>query len=171
MESDPLQPAPPDSAWVVIHSRPRCEKKVAEFCAQQRAACYLPLRRRVHRYGARVRTFLAPLFPGYVFCSVTRPQQTMLRQNRYVANFLPVVDPDQLLAQLRQIRTALAAGDNVEVLPYLEVGKRVRVTQGALKGLEGMITRVKGKTRIVLNVDMIRESVAVEVDGNFLDPA
>jgi transcription antitermination factor NusG len=118
-----------------------------------------------------LRSFFSPLFTGYVFCVATPPLASTLRQNRYVANLLAVVDQAQLIQQLRQIRLALDAGDELEVLPYLEVGKPVRVSQGPLKGLEGVISRIKGKTRIVINVDMIRESVAVEVDGSFLDPA
>jgi transcription antitermination factor NusG len=59
----------------------------------------------------------------------------------------------------------------VEVLPYLEKGGHVRVLAGPLKGLEGSVLRSKSSTRIVINVDMIRQSVAVEVDAAFLGPA
>lgn len=171
MDSDVLQPASADARWIVVHARPRCEKKVADFCRLQGGVCYLPLRKRVHRYGNRLRSFYSPLFTGYVFCSVARQLQSTLRQNRHVANVLEVEDQQQLLLQLRQIRLALGAGDEVDLFPYLEVGKTVRVTQGPLKGLEGRIARIKGRTRIVINVDMIRESVAVEVDSSYLDPA
>lgn len=171
MHEDVLQPAPPEADWVVIHTRPRCEKKVAELCAQQKVDRYLPLLKRVHRYGQRVRAFMSPLFPGYLFCVLSRSQQSFFRQNRHVANLLPVLDPERLIVQLRHIRTALDTGDDVEVLPYLEVGKAVRVMQGPLRGVEGVIARVKGKTRIVINVDMIRESVSMEIDASFLDPA
>ncbi len=157
--------------WIVLHTRPRCEKRVAEICRQRGAEAYLPLRRKVHRYGARVREFLSPLFPGYLFCVADPAQQQWLRQNRHVANLLPVGDPERLVLQLQQIQAALGSGNDLEILPFIEIGRRVRVSQGALKGLEGIVSRVHGKTRIVLNVDMIRESVAVEVDGAFLEPS
>jgi transcription antitermination factor NusG len=88
-----------------------------------------------------------------------------------VANLLAVVDQARLLDQLRQIRIALASGDCVEVLPFLEAGRPVRVVAGPFRGLEGIITRIKGHTRVVLNVDMIQQSVAVEVDSAWLEPA
>jgi len=160
-----------ERAWVVLHSRPRCEKKAADHCERNKLAWYLPLRKKIHRYGSRERSFWSPLFPGYVFCVVTPAQKSEVRQNRYVANLLDVVDQEILVEQLRQINHALTVGEVVEVMPYIEAGRRVRVTGGAMKGLEGIVSRVKGKTRVIINVDMIRQSVAVEVDSAWLAPA
>lgn len=133
---------------------------------------YLPLRRKKHRYGSRVRVFDVPLFSGYVFCVAPIEQKRWLKQNRLIANVLEVVDQQKLADQLAQIDRALTVGEAVvEVMPYLEKGKWVRVTAGPLRGLEGMVLRVQSKTKVVLNVDMIRQSVAVEVDSAFLAPA
>ena len=155
---------------MVLHTRPRCEKTIADYCERQGMPVYLPLRRKIHKYGGRERVFFSPLFPGYTFCVVTPVERSTVRQNRYVANLLDVLDQVQLVDQLVQIRRALAVGDTVEVLPYLETGKRVRVTGGPFKGLEGNVARVKGKTRVVINVDMIRQSVSAEVDSAYLAP-
>jgi transcription antitermination factor NusG len=165
-----IAPAPEGGAWIVIHARPRCEKKVAEFCRLQSLPCYLPLRSTTHRYGGRVRRFESPLFPGYVFCVVNIPQRTQVRQSRFTANVLDVLDQAQLVAQLRQVEQAIASGSAIEVMPYLETGRRVRVLSGPLKGLEGIVLRAKGRARIVVNLDMIQQSVAVEVESSLLGP-
>jgi transcriptional antiterminator RfaH len=157
-------------SWAVLHVRPRCEKKAARVCEQQDVPVYLPLRQKVHRYGGRERKFWSPLFPGYAFCVADAVQRGFLRQNRYVARVLDVHDQAQLVNQLRQIRRALEVGDVLDVMPYLEAGKTVRVTAGPLKGLEGIVARVKGRTRVIINVDMIQQSVAVEVESSFLAP-
>ena len=171
VNEDELLTLPPEGrGWVVVHARPRCEKKIAEYCERNRIPVYLPLRKKVHRYGARERSFWSPLFPGYAFCVVDATARTSVNQNRYVANVLDVLDQASLMDQLRQIRTALSAGDVVEVMPYLEKGKRVRVQGGAFKGLEGVVLRVKGKTRVVVNVDMIQQSVAFEIDSAYIAP-
>ncbi len=169
--SDMLRIHEGEHAWAVLHVRPRCEKKAADYCRLNDLPWYLPLRKKVHRYGSRERSFWSPLFPGYVFCVTTPVQKTKIRQNRYVANLLDVVDQATLVEQLRQIERALTVGDVVEVMPYLEAGRQVSVTSGPMKGLEGMVLRVKGKTRVVINVDMIQQSVAVEVDSACLSPA
>lgn len=156
--------------WVVVHVRPRCEKKIQAAALRQGYVAYLPLHRRTHHYGARVRTFDRPLFPGYVFCMAEAEGVRWLSQNRHVANRLEVVDQKHLVHQLRQLQAALQAGLLTEAMPYLEAGRRVRVQAGPLRGLEGLIVRVKGQTRMVLNVDMIRESISVEVDSALLAP-
>lgn len=156
--------------WLVVHTRPRCEKKVQSAAKLQGYLVYLPLHRRTHRYGARVRAYDHPLFPGYVFCLTDQEGSRWLSQNRYTANRLEVADQQQLVNQLRQLQVALHSGLLAEAMPYLEAGRRVRVQAGPLRGVEGLIVRIKGQTRIVLNVDMIRESVAVEVDSSLLSP-
>lgn len=166
-----LEVAPAGRAWLVAHARPRCEKKIVQFCGQQGMPSYLPLRTKIHRYGARERAFSSPLFPGYVFCVADPAQRSLLAQNRYAAHVLDVVNQAQLVGQLRQIDLALASGDVMEVMPYLEAGRRVRVLAGPLKGMEGLVLRSKSRTRIVINVDMIRQAVAMEVDSAWLGPA
>jgi transcription antitermination factor NusG len=161
----------PGQAWLVVHARPRAEKKLVQYCGQQGMATYLPLRTKVHRYGNRERAFSSPLFPGYVFCVATPAQRSLVMQNRHAAHVLDVFDQARLVEQLRQIDQALATGDVLEVMPYLESGRRVRVLAGPLKGLEGLVLRSKSNTRIVINVDMIRQAVAMEVDSAWLGPA
>lgn len=169
--ADELQPAPEGRAWVVVHARPRAEKKITLFCRTRGYASYLPLREKTHMYGNRKRTFSSPLFTGYVFCCVDQQGKSLLRHNDHAANVLDVVDQTGLIAQLRQIRAAIAAGQVVEVLPYLEPGRRILVTTGPLRGLEGIVVRLKGKTRIIINVEMIQQAVVAEVDGDWLGPA
>lgn len=156
--------------WVVIHARPRCEKKVADEAVRQGIHFYLPLRPQTHRYGNRQRTFFKPLFGGYLFCRGDLQQRRWLRQNRYVANLLDVFDQEQLARQLAQIHTALQSNLIVEVMPFLEPGHRVRITAGPLKGFEGMVMRVHGRARVVLSVDMIRQAAVVEIDSTCLSP-
>lgn len=171
MTADALAPAPEGHAWLVIHARPRAEKQIVAFCTARGIPSYLPLHHKAHNYGNRKRTYSSPLFPGYVFCCAATAGKSLLKQNQHTANVLDVIDQTGLLAQLRQVQQAIAAGQVVEVLPYLEAGNRVRVTAGPLKGLEGVVIRAKGSTRIVINVDMIRHGVVTEVDGNCLAPA
>ncbi len=156
--------------WAVAHTRPRCEKKLADAARAAGITIYLPVQVREHRYGNRRRAFTAPLFAGYVFCRGDPPQRQWLRQNQHTANLLEVVDQASLVGQLKQLHALLAAGLLVEVLPFLETGRRVRVKSGPLRGLEGVVMRVQGSTRVLVNIDMIRQAAAVEVDSATLAP-
>lgn len=157
-------------AWVVLHTRPRCEKKVARYCEEQGYNFYLPLRRRAHRYGGRRRTFHSPLFPGYVFCVMPIDKRVHARQNVYIANILVIEEQSKFVHQLEQVKRAVESGDSVEVLPYLAVGKRVEVTGGPFEGMEGVVIREKGKERFVILVEMISQSVVMDMDMAFLGP-
>lgn len=170
MQRDILAPAPDDKIWVVMHVRPRCEKKLVEYCALHGISTYLPLREKTHNYGARVRTFQVPLFSAYVFGIAGRNEFMNLQQNRHVANILEVVDENNLLKQLHAVREALRSGEAIEVLPFIEDGKPVLLTAGPLKGCEGVVERIKSKSRVVINVDMIGQAIAVEVDSTYLSP-
>lgn len=155
--------------WGVAHVRPRCEKKLAETCRREAMTCYLPLRAREHRYGRRKRVFFTPLFPGYLFARVDPDQRTFLRQNHWVARWLDVPDEATLLNQLIQVDRALRIGQVKETLPYLCEGHAVRVRSGPMKGMDGIVQGFRGKTRVVLNVDMIGHAVVVDVPYDVLE--
>ena len=162
-------PPPDDSRkWTVVHTRPRSEKKVAEFCDGKNIVCYLPQLSRKHRYGRRQRTYQVPLFGGYLFVLVDQAQSALLRSNARIANVLVVCDQALLYAQLTQVKCALDSQSAVELFPHLTVGMKVCVKAGPLQGVEGFIERIKGKTRVILNIDFIQQSIAVEVEAEWL---
>ena len=156
--------------WVVLCTRPRCEKKVARFCEGQGASVFLPLLSRTHRYGGRTRTFTSPLFAGYVFALLNMNQFNKVQQYQNVARLLRTMDQLGLERQLSSIRRALNENEVVEVFPFLVEGRHVIVKLGPMKGFEGVIQRRKGKTRVVINVEMIQHSVAIEVDSQDVAP-
>ena len=73
--------------------------------------------------------------------------------------------------EIEALRTGLAKGLHAEPHPFLTVGQRVRVKQGPLAGLEGVLLRWKGNWRVVLSLDLIQRSVAVDVDSSEIEPA
>ncbi len=158
-------------AWVVAHARPRCEKKITEYCATRNVYSFLPLLKRKRRYGARIRINEVPLFPGYVFVLADASELTRLRGNQRVANLLKVPNQEQLVAQLNQVQQALLLQGVVELYPYLVEGARVMVRQGPMKGVEGVVLKRKSRCRVIINVDFIQQSVAVEIDADWLTPA
>ena len=105
------------------------------------------------------------------FCRLAGNQFETIRRQRNVAHLLRTPDQVGLVSQLRSIRQALADLEVVEVMPFLVEGRSVVVNAGRLKGVEGVIKRLKGKTRVVINVEMIQQAVAIEVDSQDLSPA
>jgi hypothetical protein len=73
--------------------------------------------------------------------------------------------------EIEAIRRAAEGPFRVEPHPFLKCGERVRVTRGSLEGVEGVLIRKKNLYRLVLSVDMMAKSVAVEIDATDVEPA
>jgi transcription antitermination factor NusG len=154
--------------WWVLHTRSRQEKKVAETLARHDTPCYLPVRASRRRYAKSVANFEVPLFPCYVFMWGETPAcDAALRTNR-VAHVLPVTDQERLTHELVQIDTALTSASVVNVYPQIRVGQRYRVTRGPLKDIEGVAVRQGRHFEVCLDVTMLGQSAAVEVDAALL---
>jgi transcription antitermination factor NusG len=158
--------------WYALHVRTRFEKVVARNLRGKGYQEFLPLYRRTNRWSDRVKEIELPLFPGYVFCRFNPldrlPILTVPGVNAIVGigkNLLPVEE-----SELNAIRNVLKSGTFCEPWPFLEVGQRVRVEYGPLAGTEGLVMMVKNTYRLVISVNMLQRSVAVEIDRDCLQP-
>lgn len=79
----------------------------------------------------------------------------------------PTPIPDEEIAALCD---CLDRRLGLEPHPYLVAGRRVRITRGPLADMEGILARRKGQFRLVLSINLIARSVAVEVDENDVIP-
>jgi transcription antitermination factor NusG len=134
---------------------------------------YLPLYRTQRKWsdGSRV-TLNLPLFPGYIFVRISRSQRVRVLE---VPGVLAVVGgmggetaslPE---ADIDALRSGLHLR-HVEPYPLLKVGQWARIRSGAFAGREGVVVRKKNSFRVVLTMDTIMQSFAVEVDGKELEP-
>ena len=73
--------------------------------------------------------------------------------------------------EIQAIQKAVDGSLCVEPHPYLKCGERVRVKRGSLEGVEGVLVRKKNLCRLVLSVNMVAQSVAVEIDAADVEPA
>lgn len=159
-----------NEAWYVIHVRPRCEKKLADYCRVRGVPHYLPLRVERKVYQRRKVEVWKPLFPGYVFVYVLTDQRVLMLKSRQVVRLLVVKDQDRFLEEIGQIRQALAVDPGLGACAVVARGTRVCILQGPFRRLEGVVSTLKGHTRVVLNVDIIGQAVAVEVGLDMLEP-
>lgn len=155
--------------WHVMYVRPRCEKKLAEYCRLSHLRHYLPLREETKIYQRRKVTVQKPLFPGYVFAAFDDEGRLSLLKTNNIVRILKPASRRRLLHELAQVRRALRVDPSLDTCSALKSGRRVRITGGAFMGIEGTISRIDGRTKVRLNVDMIGQAVAVDVDREYLD--
>jgi transcription antitermination factor NusG len=163
-------PVVTDRRWWVLHTKPRCEKKMDLWLAQQGFDHYLPLREKMREYPGKRVSFQHPLFAGYTFGAFTLLERNAVYGSGHVAAVIEVQDQYRLLTELDAIRQILTSGLGMEDCPYLGVGRRARITTGRLKGLEGVVLRRSGRTKLILSVDMLQRSVALEIEPDWLEP-
>lgn len=153
--------------WYAAHTCARHEKCVAQQLQQRSIEVFLPLHEAVHRWKDRRKRVQLPLFPSYVFLRIALKDRLPALQIPSVVRLVgfgvaPVPIDDGEIEGLRQ---ALALGVRAEPHPYLTAGRRVRLTNGPLAGLEGILLRRKGNCRVVLSINLIQRSVAVDIDA------
>ena len=156
--------------WFVAHTKPRREKKLAEYCRRHDIAVTLPCYDSAHKYRGKTVVFQKPLFPGYVFLHLEPLQKAPVRQNDHVAKLLEVFDQEVFQRQLQDILLALESDLEVRLAPTIGEGMRVRIKSGPLQGLEGWVERRQGLTTILLRLDFINRAAAVKIDADQLTP-
>ena len=90
-------------------------------------------------------------------------------QSNFVANMLHVVDQQLFEQQLNDILFALNQGITIRLEPIIEVGARVMIKSGPLQGQEGWVDERFGMTTVLLRLDFIGQSAAIEVSSDVLE--
>lgn len=157
--------------WFVAHTRPRCEKKLEQYCAQENISTTLPLYRSVRKYRGKTVTFFKPLFPGYLFLKMLPTQRQKVYQSKYVANLLQVFDQELFTRQLDDILLALDTDLQILLAPQIGEGMRVLIKSGPLRGMEGWVEKRYGMTTVLLRLDFISQAAAVKLEADQLEPA
>jgi transcription antitermination factor NusG len=158
--------------WYALHIRSRHEKKVAERLVSQSTETFLPLHRSRNTWKNGVHAEVdLPLFPCYLFARASLSDRVRLLQLPGVLGFAassarPTVIPDEDISVLRTATESLKA----EPHPYLNNGDAVRIVAGPLAGMAGILTRRKQEYRVVLSIEAIMRSIAVEVSEFDIEP-
>ena len=162
--------AEPQRRWWALYTQSRQEKAVSRRLLSCGVPFYLPLIAKDHLIRGRRVCSYVPLFAGYVFLFGSEDERNAALTTNRVSRILQVEDQSQLRDNLRQIRRLIAAGAPLTVEERLSPGQRVRVTAGALQGLEGVVLTRRGKSRILVAIDFLQRGVSVAMESFLLEP-
>lgn len=159
------------SRWYAVYSLSNHEKRVELRLEAKGIEVFLPLSKVVKRWKNRTTaTIQVPLFPGYVFVRIFAHQRVKVLDTAGVLSLVGVAGratplPD---AEIEALRSSFQMRE-FEPYPYLKVGQRARIRSGPLAGFEGIVVRKDNRLRIVLSIDLIMRSVAVQVEADELE--
>jgi transcription antitermination factor NusG len=158
------------AGWFALTVKPRHEKSAAQHLKLRGLEDFLPLYNARRVWSDRMQTVALPLFPGYIFCRFTPREWLQVLNTPGVSTIVgfgrqpaPVSD-----GEIIAIQTMVASGLPIQPWPYIQAGDAVEIVGGALAGVRGIALREKGVDRVVVTVELLRRSVAVEIDRGLL---
>ena len=155
--------------WWVAHTKARNEKALAWDLLKRKTSYFLAMAERVQVIRGRKVRSQAVLFPGYVFfCGSEDDRYGALTTNR-IASTIEVGDQERLIRELAGVQKALESPQPLDPYPYLKTGVKCMVASGPLKGVEGLLVQRRNVSRLVLQVHVLGQAVATEIDADLLE--
>jgi len=163
--------------WRVLWTHSNCEQLVYDQIATKGFDPFLPTIEAWSRRGGVRHRSRVPLFRGYLFLRHAMDKASYLEVRkarglvRMIGERWDRLDavPD---AEIEAIQRLVQSGDPILPYPYLREGQRVRITRGPLADVEGILVRANPKKGLlVVSVNLLRRSVAVQLDCTLLEAA
>lgn len=152
--------------WFAVWVKGRCEQEAERHLRARGYSPFVPTFFERRQWSDRVRLVELPLFPGYLFCRFNPLDRLPILTTPGVIQILsagktllPISE-----TEIEAIRSITLSGLRKRPWPYLEVGQRVCIGSGPLRGLEGILVEIRGGHRLVVSIELLRRSVAVELD-------
>jgi transcription termination/antitermination protein NusG len=164
-----LEPTP--SHWYALYTRSHCEQLVYDQLLARGFSVFLPKMDVWSRRGGSRHQISTPMFPSYLFLRHAMDKSSFIEVSK-ARGLVRILGErwDRLSmvpeSEIEAIQRVLHADFPVIAYPYLHTGQRVRITEGPLTGVEGILVQSKpSKGLLVLSIDLLRRSIAVEVDA------
>jgi transcription elongation factor/antiterminator RfaH len=154
------------SHWYAAYTKSRHEKHVQKQFERRSIESFLPLYQTIHRWKDRRTPVQLPLFPGYIFVRFGLSRRLDVLQIAGVVCLVRFNGRASMIQdeEIEALRMSLSRGLRAVPHPYLARGRRVRIKEGALAGFEGILVRRNGNIRVVLSIDLLKRSIAVDAD-------
>jgi transcriptional antiterminator NusG len=163
-----------DESWYAVHTRARHERAVAHRLRERGVTIFLPTFTEVHRWKDRRKTIELPLFSCYLFVKLmpcNEERQRVLRTDSVLGlvgtqGVGTPIPNEQIDAVRILVKEQLPCCSH----PFLKTGQRVRIRGGALEGIEGILLSRQGERRLIISVDAMQRSLAIQVEGYDVEP-
>ena len=157
-----------DDRWFALQVKTRFEAICARVLRSKGYEKFVPVCKFVSRRSdTRSLTQPKALFPGYVFCRFNHDAKGLIVTTPGVIRIVgygkmpcPISEDE-----IENIRLVIRSEYAAVSWPYVTAGQRLRITKGPLRGVTGTLIRVKNDDRLIISVDLLQRSAAVDVDA------
>lgn len=153
-------------SWVALTVKPRHEKAVGHCLRSHGMEEFVPLYAARRRWSDRTKISVLPLFPGYVLGRLDYRERLQVLSMPGVISIVGFGQAPGIVTddEIQHIKTVLTSGLPAGPWPFVRAGQTVRIERGSLAGVEGILLREKDEFRIVVSIELLQRSVAVEID-------
>ena len=156
--------------WIVVRSKPRSEKIAYAQLKEKGIEAYLPLLKERRKWSDRKKWVEFPLFSSYLFAKIEIKNSIFVLQTNGVSS---LVKFGELIAIVQDevvhaIKLAIDGGYQLTPTEYFIAGNAVEVIEGPMRGVKGIVVKLKGKDRLVIKIDAIQQALSIDIDTRFI---
>lgn len=160
--------------WYAVYVKSRYEKKTSKLLEDRHIETYLPLIGRLKQWSDRKKMVEEPLFKSYLFVHTDLKNYFDILNTPGVVRFVcfegkPVPVPDNQLVAVRSYIGEYDGVDDLEQLLELHEGQVVEIARGQMKGLVGRLVEIRGKQRLIINIEAVGQSLPISVSRSQIE--
>ena len=159
-----------DKQWIVVRSKPRSEKVAHNELVKKNIEAYLPLLKERRKWSDRKKWVEFPLFSSYLFARIDIKDSIFVLQTQGVNTIVKFGKQIAIVQNsvIKAIRLAMEGGYQLEPVEYFVEGNQVEVIAGPMKGVKGIVAKLKGQNRLILKIDAIQQALSIQIESKFI---
>ena len=156
--------------WIVVRSKPRSEKVVYNELVSKNIEAYLPLLKKRRKWSDRKKWVEFPLFSSYLFARIDIKNSIFVLQTQGVNTIIKFGEKIAVVQDdvIKAMRLAIEGGYELEPTEYFVEGNLVEVIAGPMKGVSGIVARLKGQSRLIIKIDAIQQALSIQIESKFI---
>jgi transcription antitermination factor NusG len=163
-----------ESSWYAVYVRSRHESKVCTQLQLKGIEVFLPMVEKLRQWKDRKKRVAFPLFPGYLFVKLVPDNAQLINVLKVKgcvkilgdsSGYTPVPE-EQVAAIYKMVHSKLTIDEH----PYLKEGQKVKIIDGLLTGVQGILIRKDEEHHVVVSIDILQKGVSVKVDIHSVEP-
>lgn len=154
-----------EARWWAVYTQSRQEKKLMRGLHRLEIPFYCPIAPQCSRSPAgRSRTSYLPLFSNYLFMHCDGYDRYRAFKTNVISRTIEVENGIELFHDLRQIQRLIELGAPLTLEAQLQPGTRVRIKNGPLTGIEGLILQRQGKNHLIVAVNFLQQGASIQLE-------
>ena len=156
--------------WIVVRAKPRSEKVAYKELVSKNIEAYLPLLKERRKWSDRKKWVEFPLFSSYLFARIDIKDSIFVLQTQGVNTIIKFGEKIAVVQDdvIKAMRLAIEGGYQLEPTEYFVEGNLVEVIAGPMKGVSGIVARLKGQSRLIIKIDAIQQALSIQIESKFI---